>query len=296
MSKRITVFTPTYNRGNLIHNVYESLLRQSCQEFQWLIIDDGSVDNTRQIVQQWIAEGKMEIRYVYKENGGLHTGYNKAIELMDTELSVCIDSDDWLTDNAIELILNTWDRVKSDHLAGLIGLDVRTDGMVIGSRLKTGDKIYPLDLMTSKDNGADKKYVIRTDYYKEVAPMPVYPGEKNFNPHYLVLKLSQKYRFYALDEPLCVVNYQSNGMTANQYKQYLNSPRSFAEYRRAIMMLPNVPPKYLLRTVIHYCSSSQISGNPHYVRESPRPLLTALCIPAGRLLTAYIRKKARTEG
>jgi glycosyltransferase involved in cell wall biosynthesis len=261
--------------------------------FKWLIIDDGSTDNTRVIVDHWIKDNLIEIEYIYKENGGLHTGYNTAIEHLDTELSVCIDSDDWLADNAIELILKLWDAHKADDLAGIVGLDVKTDGSVIGSRLKTGERIYPLDLKTSKNKGADKKYVIRTDCYKTVAPMPVFSGEKNFNPHYMVLKLSQKYRFLALDEPLCVVDYQPDGMAANLYKQYLNSPKSFAEYRRAVMQLKPIPFTYLIRTVIHYCSSSQLSHNKNYIKESPKPLLTVLCTPTGWLLTALIKRKTK---
>ena len=108
----------------------------------------------------------------------------------------------------------------------------------------------------------------------------------------MILRLCAEYRFIAVDAPLCVVDYQPDGMTANQYRQYLDSPRSFAELRRAILSLPDVPPKYLLKTAIHYCSSSQLGHDPHYVRESPRPFLTALCIPAGRLLTAYIKRRA----
>lgn len=205
---------------------------------------------------------------------------------------ICIDSDDWLADNAIELILNLWDTYKADDIAGIIGLDIKTDGNIIGTRLKTGERIYPLDLMTSKDNGADKKYIIRTDYYKTVAPMPVFAGEKNFNPHYMVLKLSRKYRFIGLDEPICVVDYQADRMTANQYKQFLNSPNSFAESRRAIMELKPIPFWYLVKTVIHYCSSSQISHNKKYVKESTKPVLTVLCTPLGWLLTFYIKKKS----
>lgn len=291
---RITVFTPTFNRANLLSHCYESLLRQTDKRFKWLVVDDGSSDNTKEVVDKWIAEGQIDITYVHKENGGLHTTYNTAIENIDTELSVCIDSDDWLADNAIELILNLWDTYKADDLAGIIGLDIKTDGKIIGSHLETGERIYPLDLMASKDNGADKKYVIRTDYYKTVAPMPVFAGEKNFNPHYMVLKLSQKYRFLALDEPICVVDYQTDGMTANQYKQFLNSPNSFAEYRRVIMESKTIPFWYLIKTVIHYCSSSQIAKKRNYLRESPRPILTLLCTPLGWLLTAYIRKKDKS--
>lgn len=293
MDKEITVFTPTYNRAHLLSRLYASLLRQSNQNFKWMIIDDGSIDNTKELVASFIKENKIEIRYFYKENGGLHTGYNTAIEHLDTELSVCIDSDDWMPDDAIERILVIWNKNKADDIAGLIGLDYTAEGDIIGDHLPDGKKINPVDLLASKNNRGDKKYVVRTDLYKQVAPMPVFKGEKNFNPHYMILKLSAKYRFLAVDAPLCIVDYQSDGMTANQFKQYIDSPNSYAELRRVIMGLPNVPKKYMLKTVIHYCSSSLISKNRQYIKESPKKLLTIMCTPLGWMLTTYIRRRAK---
>ncbi len=290
MEKRITVFTPTYNRVHLLHNCYESLLRQSNQEFKWLIIDDGSTDNTKEIVKKWEKEKKIEIEYVYKENGGLHTGYNAAIERLDTELSICIDSDDWMPNNAIERILEVWDRNKSDDIAGIIGLDYTAEGEIIGDILPNGAMIDPIQLLASKNNRGDKKYVVKTSVYKKVAPMPVFEGEKNFNPHYMILKLSAKYKFLALNEPLCIVDYQIDGMSANIFKQYLNSPKSFAELRRVIMSLPNVPFKYLCKTVIHYIASNRIAKNKGYIRKSPQKLMTVLFWPCGYMASKYIEK------
>ena len=293
MCKKITVFTPTYNRARLLHRFYESLLRQESQDFKWLIIDDGSTDNTKEVVCAFITENKIEIKYFYKNNGGLHTGYNAAIERLDTELAVCIDSDDWMPDDALERIITVWNENKADDIAGLIGLDYTAEGKIIGDHLQDGKEINPIDLLASKNNRGDKKYVVRTDLYKQVAPMPVFAGEKNFNPHYMILKLSTKYRFIAVDAPLCIVDYQSDGMTANQFKQYIDSPNSYAELRRVIMRLPDVPKKYMVKTVIHYCSSSQISKNRHYIKESPKKFLTVLCTPIGWLLTMYIRRRAK---
>lgn len=288
MEKRITVFTPSYNRAHLLHNLYQSLLRQNNTNFKWLIIDDGSKDNTKEIVNTFISEGKIEIQYVYKENGGLHTGYNKAIEIMDTELSICIDSDDWLVDDGIDLILNFWDQNKSDDVAGIIGLDFDTEGNLIGGLLPDTKKINPVLLLASKQKG-DKKYVVRNDCYKDVAPMPVFLGEKNFNPHYLILKLSKKFKFLVLNQPLCIVDYQEDGMSANIYKQYLNSPNSFAELRRCIMELPSTPFVYLCKTTLHYISSCLIAKQKSIVKNSPRKLLTVLFFPLGYILSIYIK-------
>ena len=291
MDKRITVFTPSYNRADLLPNLYESLLQQSCRDFRWLVIDDGSTDNTEEVVAAWIREGKIDMQYVRKENGGLHTGYNKAIDCMDTELSICIDSDDYLTDDCIETVLKFWDEHKAEDIAGLIGLDIRQDGSIIGGLLPDTKTVDPLWL-TELDAG-DRKYVIRNDCYREVYPMPVFEGEKNFNPHYLVLKLCREYKFLVLNKPLCVVNYQPDGMSANIFRQYVNSPRSFAELRRVIMENPSVPFGYLVKTTIHYVSSSILSRNRHFIKESPKKLLTVLMIPFGLLLTGYIRHKTR---
>ena len=123
--------------------------------------------------------------------------------------------------------------------------------------------------------------------------MPVFEGEKNFNPHYLVLKMCRDYKFLVLNKPLCVVNYQPDGMSANIFRQYVNSPRSFAQIRKVIMENPNTSFLYLVKTTIHYVSSSILSKNKHFIKESPRKLLTVLAIPFGLLLTGYIRHKTR---
>lgn len=291
--KTITVFTPTYNRAYILTKCYESLNRQSCKDFEWLIIDDGSTDGTKELVAKWqTCDNGYPIRYIYKENGGLHTGYNTAIANMETELSVCIDSDDSMPEDGIELILSEWSKVKDSGAAGLVGLDVDQHGNLIGKTLPETPLINAASLLCVPGMG-DKKYVVRNDLLRKIAPMPVFEGEKNFNPHYLIIKLSKQYRFHPVNRCFCLVEYQPDGMTANIWKQYLNSPQSFAELRRAIMEVPGLSLRYRLKNIIHYCSSSRIARNKNYIKESPKKLLTVLCTPAGWLLTGYIRRKAK---
>lgn len=290
--RSITVFTPTYNRAYILGKCYESLNRQTCKDFEWLIIDDGSTDNTQEIVADWQKhDNGYPIRYIFKENGGLHTGYNTAIANMDTELSVCIDSDDSMPEDAIEHILNEWEKVKDSGAAGLIGLDMDQNGRLIGKQLPDGELINAASLLCIPGMG-DKKYVVRNNLLRMVAPMPTFTGEKNFNPHYLIIKLSKEYRFHPVNQSYCLVEYQPDGMTANIYRQYTNSPKSFAELRRAIMEVPGLTWRYKIKNVIHYCSSSQLAGNLNYIKESPRKLLTVLCTPVGWVLTEYIKRKA----
>ena len=104
---KLTIFTPTYNRKELLKRCYDSLKKQSVKEFIWLVVDDGSDDGTKEQVQDWIKErNEFEVEYIFKENGGLHTAYNAAIEHITTELCVCIDSDDYMPGNGVEEILD----------------------------------------------------------------------------------------------------------------------------------------------------------------------------------------------
>src|SRR4051794_33246695 len=117
----LTVFTPTYNRAYTLHKCYESLKRQNCKDFVWLIVDDGSTDNTKELVSNWIADGSVPIRYHYQDNQGMHGAHNTAYELIDTELNVCIDSDDYMADKAVEKIIFFWSKFGNNKYAGIVG-------------------------------------------------------------------------------------------------------------------------------------------------------------------------------
>ena len=130
----LTVFTPAYNRAHTLSRTYKSMLRQDCKDFVWLIVDDGSTDNTAELVREWQSrDNGFEIRYIYKENGGMHTAHNTAYANIDTELNTCIDSDDALADGAVRKILEKWNEVRGLGYAGIMGLDADMNtGKVIG--------------------------------------------------------------------------------------------------------------------------------------------------------------------
>ncbi len=286
----ITVFTPTYNRAQCLERCYEALCRQTSKDFLWLIVDDGSVDNTRQFVEDWQrAENGFEIRYFYKKNGGLYTGYNKAIKEADTELCVCVDSDDYLTEDAIESVAGFWRRYGSRRYAGVVALDCFEDGTIIGDLLPDKKSINLIELMLGKyhiKNG-DRKNFVRTDLYKKYAPMKEFPGEKDFNPHFLHLKISQEYNFLVFNYPVCVVEYQTDGMTNTVLKQYLRSPNSYREMRLFDMSIRHAPLKYKFKKHIHYVSSCLLSQKP-CLEDSPEKVLTVVAFPFGIMLTIYL--------
>ena len=291
---RLTVFTPTYNRAHTLPRTYSSLCRQSSKEFKWVVIDDGPSDGTRNLVESWKeVDNGFEIEYYYKENGGLHTAYNKAIEVIDTELCVCIDSDDYIPDDAVEKILNCWEARGSGDVAGIVGLDFTVDGKPIGGYFPDGiDRLHIIDYSKYHHYG-DVKVVHRTSLLKEVAPMPTFPGEKNFNPIYLFHKIDLKYPLLLLNDNLCYVDYQPDGMTSNIYRQYVDSPRSFSELRKLLMSRPDVSLGFRFRQCIHYVSSQIMANNKQWIKDSPCKLLTVLASPLGLLLFVYIKYRAK---
>lgn len=297
---QLTIFTPTYNRRHTLNVAYEALKRQTSKEFEWLIIDDGSMDGTGELVSKWIKEETdFIIRYIYKENGGLHTGYNVAIENIETELCVCVDSDDFMPDNAVESILSFWNEYGSDKYAGIVGLDYDLEGKVIGDFLPEQKSINLIDLLLGKYDicNGDRKNVVRTKLYKEVAPMKSFDGEKNFNPHYMHLLISKKYDFLVLNQNLCYVDYQEDGMTASIFKQYRNSPNSFLEIRKLYLSFENAPWKFIIKNTIHYISSSILAKKFIVsIKESSRKWLTIISIPAGVVLSIIICWKAKKRG
>jgi glycosyltransferase involved in cell wall biosynthesis len=257
--KTLTIFTPTFNRAHTLERLYLSLCAQTCQDFDWLVIDDGSTDGTAMLVQGFMDEGRIPIRYIYKENGGLYTGYNAAYAVIETELNVCIDSDDAMPADAVEIILRTWKEKGEARFAGIIGLDCYMDsGLPIGGDFPdTLTECYLLDLYTKKIHIGDTKQVMRTDLMKQVAPMVGFPGEKNFNPIYMLLQVCDDYPLVVVNRPLCLVEYQQgDSMSRNIWRQYLDSPRSFAKMRKLEMKLKRSSPKNRLRSAAHYIAES----------------------------------------
>jgi len=263
-----------------------------------MIIDDGSSDNTEETVREWIRETEdFPIVYYYKKNGGLHTAYNEAIAHIETELCVCIDSDDYMPSDAIEKILRFWDEHGSDEVAGIVGLDYDTDGNVIGDLLPERKTVNLIDLLTGKYkiNNGDRTNVIRTALYKEVAPMPTFEGEKNFNPHYMHLQISLKYDFLVMNENLRFVEYQPGGMSNSMLRQYRSSPRSFAETRKLYLSFPNTGFKFRMRHSIHFVSSCILARDLSMLKQSPRKALTVLAFPFGLMLAAVIGIKTKSS-
>lgn len=290
--KTITVFTPTYNRAHLLGRLYESLVGQSSADFLWLVVDDGSIDSTRELTAAWQAEGKIQIQYAYKPNGGMHTAHSLAYDLIRTELNVCIDSDDWMPLDAVERILSVWSRYRADKtVVGLIGLDVDRDGAIIGSRLPAdGTRLAFDDVYQVYGCTGDKKLVYRSDVTARAPRFPVFEGEKLVPLSWLYSQIDEQGQLVAVNQPLIIVEYQADGSSASVLKQYFQSPRGFRALREINIRRARTT-SHRLKNIIHYGFSSIVIGDMGFVARSPAPLLSLLMLPASALLFAWLRMR-----
>lgn len=289
--KKITVYTPTFNRAYCLGDLYESLLRQTNKNFLWLIIDDGSSDQTNLLVEKWKNEEKIEIQYVYKENGGMHTAHNTAYNLIETELNVCIDSDDYMTDDAVEKIINFWDANGNEDCGGIYALDIDKKGKIIGEK-------FPDDLKSFKGWGSkiiyygdnkkvkvvgDKKFISVTKTLKKYPPIPVFDNEKYYSLYYKQHFIEKDYTILILNEPVCVVEYLTDGSSHNMYSQYVKNPKGFQHLRISMIKIaPNL--QFRFTESVHYINSCFLLKEYNVFRKSPNYLLTFLALPFGILL------------
>ncbi|MEH7074913.1 glycosyltransferase family 2 protein [Neobacillus drentensis] len=287
----LTIFTPTYNRAYTLHKCYNSLKRQSNKEFIWLIIDDGSSDNTEDLVRNWIDENAISIRYYRQENLGMHGAHNTAYNMIDTELNVCIDSDDYMPYDAVEKIVSFWVENGNEDIAGIIGLDCNNRGEILGTELPKDIKTSTLfNLYNKYGVKGDKKLVYRTKLTKKF-PYPIYQNEKLVPLSYKYFMLDQEYEMLLMNEALCCVEYLPDGSSMNILKQYVVSPKGFRFYRMEMMKLPNTSLLFKFKQAIHYVSSSIFAEKKGVLKHSPQKLLTLIAVPFGIALNKYITAK-----
>jgi len=294
--KTLTIFTPTFNRAFCLGNCYNSLVNQTSKDFRWLIIDDGSSDNTKELVSTWILENKIDIQYHYQENQGMHGAHNTAYSLIKTELNVCIDSDDFMPEDAVEKIINNWSKIKDNSkFAGLVGLDADKNGNVIGSKMPNSLTETTLtDLYKKHKVTGDKKIVLRTDVVKKYPAYPLFKGERFVPLGYLYQLIDQDYKLYPINEVLCIVEYLADGSSLNMLAQYRKHPNGFGFTRKSTMQVSD---SFLevYKNAIHYVSCAIFTKNSNFLKESPKKSMTFFAIPFGVMLNCYIRIKTKNK-
>ena len=221
----ITIITPTYNRAEKLSKLYNSLKNQTNKEFIWLIIDDGSTDNTEYIINQFISENRINIEYYKKQNGGKHTALNMGIKKIQTDLTFIVDSDDWLEKNAVETINMYHKKYKyNNQICGYSFLRKYSNGTVKGKFLDKNEVVddYINIRINGKDTNSDKAEVWKTKCLNEY-PFPEFKGEKFLGEDIVWIQLALKYKMVFVNEAIYVSEYLEEGLTKNRRKNNINS-------------------------------------------------------------------------
>jgi glycosyltransferase involved in cell wall biosynthesis len=221
--KLVTVLTPTYNRANKLLDLYNSLLTQSNLHFNWLIVDDGSTDNTREIVEGFNKD-RFEIFYIYKENGGKHTAHNEGIKVIDTELTMIVDSDDILTRDAIQCIYDEWSSVRHKDLCGVSFLKGDKKGEISGIEFPK-DKFIGnfIDVRINRNDISEKAEVWVTSELKKY-PFPVFEGETYVGEGAIWCTLAKEKDMLFVNRVIYIYEYEEDGLTRSGRRLRINNP------------------------------------------------------------------------
>jgi glycosyl transferase cpsO len=248
----ITVFTPTYNRGHLLPRLFSSLRSQSFKDIEWLIVDDGSTDNTHDVVMAFIEENIIPIRYVFKRNGGKHRAINEGVQHAKGELFFIVDSDDMLPENALKRVAEVYGQIKKDRsFGGVVGVDAYPDGRIVGSGLPAPIiDCNSIDIRSKYHVAGDLSEVFRTDVMREF-PFPEIEGEK-FCPEVLVWnRIACRYKLRYFNEVIYIAEYQPEGLTSRIVEIRMKSPiASITCYAEMVSL--NIPFKEKVKAAINY--------------------------------------------
>ena len=251
MNKAITIFTPTYNRAHLLLRLYDSLCSQISKDFVWLIVDDGSTDNTNNIVKSWILDDIINIEYYYQENGGKMRAHNRAVELCKTDLFVCVDSDDYLASaSVISDTLSFWHHNNCNmdpHICGIVSLK-KLLGINDCVTFDNYDTITLSELNSFGFNG-ETSLVFKTSVIKNY-PFPVEDGEKFVTEDivYDLIDIDYKYLFFPFFSQIC--EYQSDGYTKNGMDIMFKNPKGYRRYYNQLTLIGKGNKRYNIQMFI----------------------------------------------
>ena len=283
----ITVLTPTFNRGGGLQSLWDSLQKQTVKDFEWLVVDDGSTDGTKNLITKLQEKSDFPIRYIYKSNGGKHTALNVGIQTIRSELTFIVDSDDCVTDDAVESILKIHKKYRSqNNICGYAFLRAFPDGKVNGKKFDVDEKIgsYIDVRVNGDDTGADKAEVFKTHCLKEF-PFPEYPNEKFLGEDLVWVRMARKYEMVHINKAIYVGNYLEDGLTNNRRKHNIASPVG-CMHRAEEFMESDLKTRYRIKGGLQYIVYGRFAGVKicDLIRKSRHKVLATVCTPGGLFL------------
>lgn len=257
----VTVLTPTYNRAAQLTRLWESLCEQTSKQFIWLVVDDGSSDNTEETVKRFAEQGDFSVVYKKKDNGGKHTALNVGISAVQTPLTFIVDSDDTLTQDAIETIVKNYEIYgKETEICGFSFLRKFPNGEINGKPFARDiwKETYINARVNANDMMSDKAEVYKTGCLREF-PFPEFEGERFLGEDIVWVRMARKYKTVHINKAIYVGEYQTDGLTKNRRRHNLASPKGCTarakEYLKRDICL-----KQRIKSTLQYLIYGRVAG------------------------------------
>ena len=287
----ITILTPSYNRGGALDNLFKSLQKQTSKYFEWLLIDDGSTDDTKNIVTEMQQSADFPVRYIYKVNGGKHTALNVGVQQIASELTFIVDSDDTLVPNAIETIFEYHEKYgKQDKLCGYSFLRQYPNGEINGKPFVPDEKVGTfIDCrINANDTHADKAEVFFTKCLREY-PFPEYNNEKFLGEDIVWIRMALKYQMVHINKAIYVGTYLDDGLTKNRRMNNIKSPYGCME-RAKEFMRPELKLRYRLKGAMQYLIYGKFAQEENLIAKAPDKLLVLAALVPSEVLYIWWSK------
>ncbi|MDR5752712.1 MULTISPECIES: glycosyltransferase family A protein [unclassified Caballeronia] len=292
MNKPLTIVTPTYNRAEYLPRLYRSLVAQTCQDFEWLVVDDGSTDSTPALCERLCAEGLIDVRCIRKENHGKHTALNAGIAATSSALMFIVDSDDYLLPDAVRRTLDTWSLFGNDRLSGICFLRGISESVPLGQRFPRNEEIASyIDMRFNQGVSGDKAEVYRTDILKRF-PFPEFEGERFLAEDAVWAQIGLRYKMVHINEIVYISNYLPGGLTRGDNSINVRSPNGSVESVRwflskQVRLRVRVPMawRYIAYGLF---ARRRLSG---LIKASGAPMLVLTQFPVGLALYLFWTRK-----
>ncbi|MGL5917888.1 MAG: glycosyltransferase family A protein [Cetobacterium sp.] len=253
----ITIFTPTYNRADTLERLYKSLINQTVKNFEWIIIDDGSFDKTEEVIEKFIKEKKIKIVYKKVTNGGKMRAINKGVLLASSNLFFIVDSDDYLNEKAVEIILEEYITLPEEY-AGLVFKKIKISELK-ENIIKASDfgdyqiDSNPIDVFYNKKILGDKAEIVKTSIIKEF-PFPEIDNEKFIPEGYVWNQIGENYTFRYINQGIYYYEYLDDGYTKRFKEIIKQNPKGLKLYYK-YMLRKKIPLNNKLKFLIRYLQS-----------------------------------------
>lgn len=294
-ARKFTIFTPTFNRGKTLSNVYASLKNQTYKDFHWVIVDDGSSDDTHKMVNDWINESIIEIQYIFQKNSGKHIAINKGVDNAKGEFFVIFDSDDTCEDIALERFLYHWESIKEDErnlYSTVVFLCTDLKGNLIGGEFPKAS----IDSKTQWERiriggGADRWGFIKTSILKKYR-FPQYKNEIFLSEGIVWNRMAKDYRVRFINEKLKIVEYRDDGLSRSSIKLRSKNPNGAVAYYEELSNI-KMPLYYRIKTLINLNRFKFHSGRTKKIYNNllANKILNIILMPIGYLFYINDLKK-----